>query len=106
MNYKDEFLILLEDINTHTPCVISKFLIDVHKTKTNMTYIGIQGDMVTFIPFIKVENFYKELCGNFPNKIFNFDDYTRTFCIDYKNPVKIKIGRFLNKLKAFTDSEA
>lgn len=105
MNYKEEFLILLEDINTHTPCVISQFLIDANNTKSDMTYIGIQDDMVTFIPFIKVENFYKELCAKFPNQNFNFDDYTRTFCIDYKNPVKIKIGRFLNKLKTFTDSE-
>jgi hypothetical protein len=105
MEYKDDFLILLEDIYANKPCVVSKFLIDSHRTKTHMTWIGIQDDMVTFIPFYKVERHYKELCDNYPKQNFPFKDYTKTFCMDYKNPVKIKIGRFINKLNSFTNSE-
>lgn len=105
MEYKDDFLVLLEDIYSNKPCVVSKFLIDSRHVKTDMTWVGIQDDMVTFVPFNKVERYYKELCETYPKQTFLFKDYTKTFCDDYKNPVKIKIGRFVNRLNSFTDAE-
>lgn len=105
MIYKNDFLFLLQDLHNNYPCNVTKFLL-LNETKSyDFTYIGIQDDMVTFIPVKKIEKGYKQLCDKHPDEYIPHHDFQRTFSKDYKNPVSIKIGRFLRKVNNFTDAE-
>lgn len=108
MIYTDEFLLLLNDIHKNKPCVVSKYLTENTDVK-DITFISIEGDMITFVMQDKLDIILLDKCVN--KKLLEDENSLMCHFINQKikskelRLTKIKIGRFLKKIHNFTALE-
>ena len=111
MIYADEFLILLNNINTNKPCEVSKYLKAIEGEKRDITYIDVdlEDGMITFVMQKKHDIlFHDHQLSDWSHTMEKFwESYfiqnnirTKTLFV-----TKIKVGRFVKRISNFNDKQ-
>lgn len=110
MIYTNQFLLLLKDIDKNKPCEITTFLLENQKLETNITWIDIEDDLISFVSDRKLKQeiaLMSEWERNMLKSEVEFEKNMKEWISKGElKTTKIKIGRFINRItNQFTDSQ-